>query len=152
MNSDNIIAITFVTLNIAFAAKSCISDHNKRTISNKITKSLFITNFIAAIYYGYILHSLTITSVIFLILILVWLIGGFGAGDVKLLCSFSVGIKPELTMAYLVMVGFSGGLQLIAMYLVGFMADKNLFEKGIPYGIPISMSGVALITLSYLSL
>lgn len=152
MNLDHIIVVTIVIINIACAAQSCISDHKHRIVSNKICKLLFITNFIAAFYYGYGIQSVTITSVIFFILIIIWLIGAFGAGDIKLLCAFSVGIKPELTIACLVLVGFLGGLQLVVMYLIGLMTNTNLFKKGIPYGIPISISGVAFTALSLFSL
>lgn len=151
MNLDNIIAVTIVFINIVCAAQTCISDNKYRTVSNNICKILFSTNFIAAFYYGYGIHSITITSVIFFILIFIWLIGAFGAGDIKLLCAFSVGIKPELTLACLVLVGLIGGLQLVVMSLIGLMSKKNLFEKGIPYGIPISISGVAFIALSLFS-
>jgi len=151
MNLDNIIAVTIVIINIACASHSCISDHQHRTISNRICKLLFITNIIAAFYYGYGIQSVTITSVIFFILIIIWLIGAFGAGDIKLLCAFSVGIKPELTLACLVSVGLIGGLQLVVMFLIGLMTKTNIFEKGIPYGIPISISGVAFTALSLFS-
>jgi|GEM_PF-1545852 len=152
MNLDNIIEINVVIINIVCAVQSCISDHKYRTLPNKICKLLFITNFIASFYFGYFIQSATITSIIFLVLLIVWLIGGFGAGDIKLLCAFSIGIKPELTVACLVLVGFLGGFQLVVMYIVGLMTKTNLFEKGIPYGIPISISGVAFTALSLFSL
>ncbi|MDC5704984.1 prepilin peptidase [Vibrio europaeus] len=148
---DTIFPISFIVVNLTCAIKACISDHKSRTISNSLSKTLFIINSIAAFYYDYFFQSATTTFVIFSILILIWLVGCFGAGDIKLLCAFTIGIKPELTIAYLVMVGLLGGVQVTIMYLVGIASSKKVFEKGIPYGIPISMSGLVFSTLSFLS-
>jgi len=151
MNVDSIISIMAVSLNMVFATRSCISDHINRTIPNNICKFLFIINLFSACYFGYIMQSAIITAGIFSILVLTWLIGCFGAGDIKLLCAFSIGIRPELTIACLIMIGVCGGIQLVIVYLVGLATRNNLFEKGIPYGIPISISGVVFTALSFLS-
>ncbi|MEZ8100901.1 prepilin peptidase [Vibrio bivalvicida] len=148
---DIVISITFITLNILCSFRACNSDHKYRTISNNLCKLIVVINSIAACYYGYILQSTLTTAIIFLVLVVVWLFGCFGAGDIKLLCAFLLGIKPELTIACLVMVGGLGGVQLVVMYLIGLATNKSLFEKGIPYGIPISISGFACTTLSFLS-
>ncbi|WP_425667164.1 prepilin peptidase [Vibrio tubiashii] len=148
---DSILSTSFIILNLYCAVKACISDHKSRTISNSLCKTLFVINSIAACYYDYVFQSATTTIVIFSILILMWLVGCFGAGDIKLLCAFTIGIKPDITIACLVMVGLLGGVQVTIMYLVGIASSKKVFEKGIPYGIPISMSGLVFSTISFLS-
>lgn len=148
---DNIFSISFIILNLSCAIKACISDHKSRTISNSLCKTLFVINTVAACYHGYILQSATTTFVIFSVLILMWLVGCLGAGDIKLLCAFTIGIKPELTITCLVMVGLLGGVQVALMYLAGIASSKKAFERGIPYGIPISISGLAFSLLSFLS-
>ncbi|MCG9579876.1 prepilin peptidase [Vibrio tubiashii] len=151
MTVDTIFPISFIVVNLTYTIKACISDYKSRTISNSLCKTLFVINSIAACYYDYVFQSATTTFVIFSILILMWLVGCFGAGDIKLLCAFTIGIKPDITIACLVMVGLLGGVQVTIMYLVGIASSKKVFEKGIPYGIPISISGLAFSLLSFLS-
>ncbi|MCG9580647.1 prepilin peptidase [Vibrio tubiashii] len=148
---DTIFPVSLVVVNLTCAIKACVSDHKSRTISNSLCKTLFVINSIAACYYDYFFQSATTTFVIFSIFILMWLVGCFGAGDIKLLCAFTIGIKPDITIVFLVMVGLLGGVQVTIMYLVGIASSKKVFEKGIPYGIPISMSGLVFSTLSFLS-
>ncbi|WCP70015.1 prepilin peptidase [Vibrio tubiashii] len=148
---DTIFPVSLIVVNLTCAIKACISDHKSRTISNSLCKTLFVINSIAACYYDYVFQSATTTFVIFSIFILMWLVGCFGAGDIKLLCAFTIGIKPDITIAFLVMVGLLGGVQVTIMYLAGIASSKKVFEKGIPYGIPISMSGLVFSALSFLS-
>ena len=148
---DTIFPVSLIVVNLTCAIKACISDHKSRTISNSLCKTLFVINSIAACYYDYVFQSATTTFVIFSVFILMWLVGCFGAGDIKLLCAFTIGIKPDITIAFLVMVGLLGGVQVTIMYLAGIASSKKVFEKGIPYGIPISISGLVFSTISFLS-
>ncbi len=77
-----------------------------------------------------------------------WLFGFIGGGDVKLISVFVVGIAPQFTVLTVCMVGILGGLQLG----VAYMLQQQPFSRGVPYGVPIVLSGLAFTFLSNYSL
>ncbi|NVD07818.1 peptidase [Vibrio sp. JPW-9-11-11] len=151
MNINLLIAISLLSVNAYLATKASISDYQSRTISNQICKLLFIVNLLGALYFSYFLDALFSTGICFIVLIGLWLLNVIGAGDIKLLCAFSVGIEPSLITFYLVSIGLLGGAQVLIMGLVSLLSGKNRFKMGIPYGIPISISGIVFVMLSFLA-
>lgn len=151
MNINLIIPISLLVVNAYLAIKASISDYQSRTISNQICKVLFIANLLGAMYFGYCLGSIFSTGICFAVLIGLWLLNVIGAGDIKLLCAFAVGIEPSLLTLYLVSIGLLGGGQVVIMGLGSLLNGKNRFKMGIPYGIPISISGIVFVSLSFLS-
>lgn len=75
-----------------------------------------------------------------------------GAGDTKLLAIVSLGVHPAIMPLMLFGVIILGGLLAISYLVYGCFTDwHTLRERGIPYTIPISISGGICIALSYLS-
>ena len=74
-----------------------------------------------------------------------------GAGDTKLLVVLSLGIDPALISILLYATVILGFLLAVAYLVYGCLYDLSLVrEKGIPYAIPISVSGGCCIALSYM--
>lgn len=151
MNINLLISISLLVVNTYLATKASISDYQSRTISNQICKLLFIVNLLGALYFGYFFDALVSTGICFAVLIGLWLLNVIGAGDIKLLCAFSVGIEPSLITLYLVSIGLLGGAQVVIIGLVSLLSGKNRYKMGIPYGIPISISGSVFVSLSFLA-
>lgn len=77
--------------------------------------------------------------------------GVLGGGDSKLLAVLSLGIMPNYIGLMLLCVVVLGGVMAILVLLYGLLTDfQRVREKGIPYAIPISVSGGFFIFLSYI--
>lgn len=75
-----------------------------------------------------------------------------GAGDSKLLCVISFGVDPELFFLFIYMTVFMGGLFALAYLIYGYFTNLKLARhRGVPYAVPISISGGAMILLSHIS-
>jgi prepilin peptidase CpaA len=77
-----------------------------------------------------------------------WYLGFIGGGDVKAICSFTLGVKPDLMVFYFISIGLIGAVQVVFMFAYDQLLGKLQINKGIPYGIPISISGVLCVVLS----
>lgn len=147
--------MSFLTLDIvlfltnAFAMFIIIrGDISLRRISNEVCLLVICISTISAALHGFFLPSLLNSVIVFLVFFLIWRLGIMGAGDVKLIAAYSIGIVPELLIGNLVFIGLIGGVQISVMYINGILRGTTPFDKGIPYGVAISISGVIF---SYIS-
>ena len=75
-----------------------------------------------------------------------------GAGDTKLLCVISLGVTPEFISLLLYGIAFLGGLLAVAYLIYGYCTDlARVRARGVPYAVPISIVGGAMISLTYIS-
>ncbi|WP_332402848.1 prepilin peptidase [Vibrio metschnikovii] len=73
------------------------------------------------------------------------------AGDSKLLAILSLGISPEYIPLTLVGISVAGGLMASGYLLYGLCTDLTAVrQRGIPYGVPISLVGGLAVYLSSL--
>lgn len=90
-----------------------------------------------------------------LILILGFVLHAFkvlGAGDTKLICVISLGVDPNYLVLFIYAIIFLGGLFALFYLIYGYFTDLELArQRGVPYAVPISISGGALIFLSHIS-
>lgn len=112
-------------------------DITKRTIPNKscflvTILSIFISLEIQNCFnIGYVLGIFLIGFVLFSLKII-------AAGDIKLLASFFIAIKPEYSPMTLFIISLLGGFLGISYYLKLKLFGRNcLINHGVPYGIPI---------------
>ncbi len=120
------------------------SDVRTRTIPNYLVLGVLITSILNAWMNGFLAQSLFSALAVFVIFFSLWLFGFIGGGDVKLVSVFVVGIAPQFTVLTVCMVGILGGLQLG----VAYMLQQQPFSRGVPYGVPIILSGLAFTFLS----
>ena len=77
--------------------------------------------------------------------------GILAAGDSKLLAILSLGISPEYIPLTLVGISIAGGLMASGYLLYGLCTDLTAVrQRGIPYGVPISLVGGLAVYLSSL--
>ncbi|WP_197057865.1 prepilin peptidase [Vibrio variabilis] len=77
-----------------------------------------------------------------------WKIGAFGAGDIKLICTFSLLIKPDLLFLTVVIVMLLGGVEALLYTLIKSINPASIVHDGLPFAIPIVCSGVFSIVAS----
>ncbi|WP_102524898.1 prepilin peptidase [Vibrio tapetis] len=148
MNIEYFFETLLISLNFVIFILVCIYDGKYRITPNRLCKVALVTNVAIALINGHLSYSITIMFITFIILIVLWFLGVFGAGDVKLLCSLILGIHPSLVTLTLVTIGMFGGIQLIIMFILSRWNEKCALTKGIPYGIPIASSCFLFSTMS----
>lgn len=99
--------------------------------------------------------NLSVLPYAFLILVVGFFLHLFnilGAGDTKLICVLSLGIKIEFLVAFIYGVALLGGLFAIAFLTYGYFTNLEVVKKrGVPYAVPISISGGAMMLLSHIA-
>lgn len=141
------ILVIFLIFGILSVCIIC-SDVQTRTIPHYLIIGLLITSILNAWVHNFLAQSVFSALVVFVIFFSLWLFGFIGGGDVKLISVFVVGIAPQFTVLTVCMVGILGGLQLG----VAYMLQQQPFSRGVPYGVPIVLSGLAFTFLSNYSL
>lgn len=118
------------------------SDIRHRKISNTLIFGVLIMSTITAWNNNFLLDSLLNALMIFVFFFALWSVNVLGGGDVKLIAAFSVGVTPPFIIQMLCLIGLLGGVQLVLIYFWSNISKKSLFKKGIPYGLPITLSGL----------
>ncbi|MFL7864814.1 prepilin peptidase [Vibrio cincinnatiensis] len=127
-----------------------VSDISKRVINNYLLIILAVV-----ILLGWFIQPnwsvLPYTLVILLIGLVLFYFQLLAAGDTKLLAVLSLGIHPDYLPLTLVGITVVGGIMAIGYLLYGLCTDlRAVRQKGIPYGVPISLVGGFAIYLSSL--
>ncbi len=120
------------------------TDTKHRHISNKACLILALSSIASATVFSFLPSAIIYSLIIFTLFFLIWYFGIMGAGDVKLITAFSLGIHPDFILIYFIAIGLFGGIQVAIMYLLSLVRGTTPFDKGIPYGVAISIPGVIL--------
>ncbi len=148
----NVLAFSMLFLPLLLlAVLVMVSDIRSRLISNRLCVGILMINSLIAFSAGYLWQTLPYSALGLMVFGLLWLRGVMGGGDVKLLLAFSVGISPVFLLLALCAVGLLGGVQVVWMYLAGRVRRQPAFSRGIPYGIPVTVSGLIFTLLSFLA-
>ncbi|MCF7507045.1 prepilin peptidase [Vibrio sp. L3-7] len=151
MNIDLLTYTTLIFVNFLISIHVCFFDGKHRKIPNDLNKIALIFSILVALHNGYLMSSLPIAVLCFVVFFILWYLRVIGAGDVKLLCALIIGIQPDLVVITLIYIGFLGGFLVFTMYIVGKIRGIPSFAKGIPYGIPIALSCFFFSTISILA-
>lgn len=96
-----------------------------------------------------IIPGFTLTAILPLILAVIvglalFALGIFAGGDIKLMLAFLMGIAFEWWLLVLLLTAFIGGVMALAYLVYGFFfSDLNkICNRGLPYGVPITISGL----------
>ncbi len=87
-------------------------------------------------------------SLAFLFFGMLFLYRVMGAGDIKLIFVFMLVVNTKYYMLFLVSTLFLGGVLAIIYMIKNAYFVKETNREGIPYGIPISISGYVLLIAS----
>lgn len=142
---------TIIIINCLISLLVIFSDSRNRCISNRLVISVLVMSTVVALLNDFFFRSLLYALVILGIFFVLWLANVLGGGDIKLIAAYSVGVEPQFTVFMICFIGLLGGLQITVMYVWGGLQKKPAFERGIPYGIPIVLSGLFFSTLTLLT-
>ncbi|NNN43540.1 hypothetical protein FKN05_02380 [Vibrio sp. 1-1(7)] len=127
-----------------------IDDLTKRNIKNQ-----YLAILLAVILLGWLTQPnwtiLPYTLVILAVGCVLFYFRLLAAGDTKLLAVLSLGIHPDYLPLTIVGITVIGGIMALGYLLYGLCTDLTVVrQKGIPYGVPISLVGGCAIYLSSL--
>tara|TARA_Y100000588_G_scaffold75937_1_gene79211 strand:- start:8974 stop:9405 length:432 start_codon:yes stop_codon:yes gene_type:complete len=117
----------------------CIFDLYKRRIPNLLIVLLFLV-LVSANLIGQLNYHVSSFLVVAVSSLLLWKIGVWGAGDVKLLAVLSLFTSPDFLLTSIVVVLVVGG----GVALCELLASKiwsSRETKGVPYGLAICVGG-----------
>ncbi|MCO6523986.1 MAG: prepilin peptidase [Candidatus Schmidhempelia sp.] len=124
----------FFFLTVPILAYICYTDIKFRKIYNVTIVCLLVLVLVCAYFYKWMPNWQSALLIFFCGLVLFY-IGGIGAGDIKLLSVLSLSIPKEYILDFLLLVGFSGlPLILVVLIIYHFCGRKN---KSLPYGVAI---------------
>lgn len=113
------------------------SDIRFRTISNTLVMAVFLA-VLAYCYQSDVLGQWLYAIPVFCIGFLLWWLGAFGAGDVKLLTVLVPAIDPAYHLFTFLIIAFSGGIVVVATLIHARLKAKN-GKITVPYGVPIAL-------------
>lgn len=133
--------LIFVILSALICLLIGYSDVRNREIPNFLVAVIFVYGIVNSLLNGFLIQSTLITLLVFVLFLVFWKINVIGGGDVKLIVAFSFGLLPSLIVPMICFAGLLGGGQLVVMYSIAKLRNQPPFERGVPYGIPIVISG-----------
>jgi prepilin peptidase CpaA len=96
---------------------------------------------------------LAYTLIIFILGYLLFLVGVWGGGDAKLITSLSLAVPTDLQIDFITSVlMLGGGVAIVIIVVSKIFKRPDWKNKGVPYALPISISGLYYITHSLMSL
>ncbi|EJG1159827.1 prepilin peptidase [Vibrio parahaemolyticus] len=116
-------------------------DIRYRIVKHRFLLIIFITSLLSLFFTPEPLTQLAVSSSVFICFFILWLINIVGGGAVKLIGALFLGVNDEYMLAAIVAIGLLGGIQILVMWLMSVYRKKTPFENGIPYTIPIGISG-----------
>ncbi len=78
----------------------------------------------------------------FYCILLLWMMNVVGGGDVKLIGALFLGVHSEYMLLAMIAIGLLGGIQILLMWMTTIFRQTPPFKNGIPYTIPIGISGL----------
>lgn len=133
---------------IPILCAASLLDWRKRVIPNALLLVSFLLaflfNFITMGFSGLLL-SLMGTILGFALLVIPYLLGGMGAGDVKLLMVIGSFGGWQIVLYSFFLGAMAGGLIAIGVYIYNLAQNKKI--SSLPYGIPLSLGTILCILL-----
>jgi prepilin peptidase CpaA len=127
------------------------TDWRQRKIPNKLLLPSFITalliNFFQSGQTG-LLSSLSGAVIGFVLLLVPYLLGGMGAGDVKLLMVIGSFGGAKLVIYSFLFGAIAGGI--ISAYILIYNAVRHKNIVSLPYGIPLSLGTLVYLLVTYM--
>ncbi|PKF48966.1 hypothetical protein AT251_22335 [Enterovibrio nigricans] len=74
-------------------------------------------------------------------------LGAIGAGDIKILCCYSLIIDQKYWPLSLITIVFLGGITALGIFIIMKISDNDK-NNGVPYGIPIVVTSLFFVHLS----
>lgn len=131
-------------------AKISFDDITKRTVKHRYL-TILIVLFMCSWFVSPNYKVLPYTGCILVVGFILHVLGVLGAGDSKLVAVISLGVMPDYISLMLFGAIALGGVLAVLTLCYGLLTDlQRTRAKGIPYAVPISISGGFFIFLSYI--
>ncbi|MEZ8534590.1 prepilin peptidase [Vibrio cyclitrophicus] len=140
-----------IFLSIAIAICNLVVFYNDirfRTVKHRFVIIIIILGVISLVFSNNVIWQIASSFTIFCVFFILWMMNIIGGGDVKLIGALFIGIAPEYSIIALATAGILGGVQIYLMWICSLIAQKVPFANGIPYTIPLGLSGWFFFTLS----
>ncbi|MCY9803664.1 prepilin peptidase [Vibrio scophthalmi] len=123
-------------------------DITRRIIPNKSCGLIFlITIYLAFVSRSWMYDWDTFIGICFLLFL--YFISFWGGGDTKLAIVFLPAISTQYVLLFLVGIGLLGGVLVLVYMMVGLIRRTDTIKtSGLPFGIPICVSGLFCVTAS----
>jgi prepilin peptidase CpaA len=155
-------AMTFTTFSIGLAGllaammlAAAISDLRTRTISNGLNLAMALL----AIPYWFAVGlapwpdmalQFGFAFLVFAVFVGLFMVGGMGGGDVKMIGAVALWVPPGLLLPMLMVMAIGGGVLSAAM-LVHKYWTKKTDPPEVPYGVAIAAAGLWMLHQQYLN-
>ncbi|MGR5195290.1 A24 family peptidase [Vibrio rotiferianus] len=147
----NYIKIAFWLISLINVMCIFYSDIRYRMVKHRFVFLISITS-LASLYYSPApLSQVAVSTCVFIAFFLLWMMHVVGGGDVKLIGALFLGVHSKYMLSAIVTIGLLGGVQILLMWIIAIFRKKSPFENGIPYTIPIGISGLIFFYLSLAS-
>lgn len=123
-----------ILLNLAYIV---LTDIRFRLIPNKAVLPLLCTSILLSMNKGQ--YETLLYGMAFLLIGIIFLVWFFAPGDIKLASVLVTLILPDYYLLTLVLTLFLGGVLALAYLLI--KGKEFTRERGLPYGVPICISG-----------
>jgi prepilin peptidase CpaA len=155
-------AMTFTTFSIGLAAllaammlAAAISDIRSRSISNGLNLAMALL----AIPYWFAIGlspwpdmaiQFGFAFLVFAVFVGLFMVGGMGGGDVKMIGAVALWVPPSLLLPMLMVMAIGGGV-LSAGMLIHKYWTKTTEPPEVPYGVAIAAAGLWMLHQQYLN-
>ncbi len=157
MGADQISLLTWLPplLLAAMLVAAAMWDLRKRIIPNRLNLAIALTAPIAWIASGLdpwpdIAIQIGLAALIFGLFVGLFMLGGIGGGDVKLIGAVALWIPADLLMPMLILMAIAGGVIALAMLLWRALS-RGRTSAEVPYGVAIAFAGLWAIHQQYLN-
>lgn len=118
------------------------TDIRHRNISNLYCTCILLFSLLFGSLYGDFSVPILRMICILLVGIVLFSFSIVGAGDVKLLAAYSLGISPEYWWLTLYLMFILGGVLALSYLMYGWLMNKitDVKKRGLPYGVPITLA------------
>lgn len=134
---------------------AAVSDLRSRTISNGLNAAMALL----AIPYWFVIGlspwpemavQFGLALLVFAVFVGLFLIGGMGGGDVKMIGALALWVPPSLMLPMLTVMAIAGGL-LSGGMLIEKLVRKRTEPPEVPYGVAIAAAGLWVLHQQYLN-
>ncbi|EKO3863677.1 prepilin peptidase [Vibrio harveyi] len=145
--------IKFIFWLTCLTSVMCIfyGDIRYRIVKHRFIFLISVTS-LASLYYSPTpFNQVLVNTCIFIAFFLLWMMNVVGGGDVKLIGALFLGVHSEYMLLAMIAIGLLGGIQILLMWMTAIFRQTPPFKNGIPYTIPIGISGLFFFYLSLVS-
>ena len=118
----------------------CYGDITQRIISNKLVLIVLVTSLLSSGLSAFAVIPMLLATLAGLLL---FAIGAFAGGDIKLMLAFLPGIALQWWPVVFLLIAIIGGVMAVGYLGYGLWTKRlrAVRERGLPYGVPIAIAG-----------